>query len=155
MWELSREYAGAVGCLQNGWKPLICNDLQFLTRFGTCIALKYGVNFDRNPIDGNGSPLAAKLCTVILDRSEVQAMRHQLHELANVFTGVMIAGGLLSQFLEGGSLWPYASRICEGGERGCNLVRELRSQLLAACGELEAARGGSAIEAEQQDQGIL
>ena len=79
--------------------------------------------------------------------AEVQTMRHRLHELANVFTGVVIAGGLLSQYLEGGSLRQYAADICEGSERGCALVRELRSQLLAACGELEAAKDGSAGEA--------
>jgi hypothetical protein len=134
---------------------LLCNDLRFLTRYGTRIALEYGVNSEMNTNDGNGSPLAAKHCTVILDSSEVQAMRHRLHELANVFTGVMIAGGLLSQYLEGGSLRQYASDICEGSERGCILVRELRSQLLAACGEMEAAKGGSATEAAQEDQRSL
>jgi hypothetical protein len=107
-----------------------------------------------NPVDGNGSPLSAKHCAVILDSSEVLAMRHRLHELANVFTGVMIAGGLLSQYLEGGPLQQYASNVREGSERGCTLVRELRTQLLAAGGELEAAQGGSMAEVTQEDQGI-
>jgi hypothetical protein len=93
---------------------------------------------DRHGSTQAGSPQAGKHGAVILDSSEVQAMRHRLHELANVFTGVMIAAGLLSQYLEGGSLRQYAADICEGSERGCGLVRELRSQLLAACGELEA-----------------
>lgn len=83
---------------------------------------------------------------VILDGDGVRAMRHRLHELANVFTGVMIAGGLLSQNLEGGSLERYASNICEGSERGCALVRDIRSQLLAAQGEVEAAPDGNFIE---------
>jgi nitrogen-specific signal transduction histidine kinase len=94
---------------------------------------------EMNPVDGKGSPLKGKPSTVILDGSEVEAMRHRLHELANVFTGVMIASGLLSQYLESSSLRQYASDICEGSERGCTLVCELRSQLLAACGEMEAS----------------
>ena len=81
-------------------------------------------------------------------------MRHRLHELANVFTGVMIAGGLLSQYLEGGSLQHYAADICEGSERGCALVREIRSQLLAACGEVEAARTARS-NAAGIDSGII
>ena len=101
-----------------------------------------------------GSPQAAKHSAVVLDISEVQTMRHRLHELANVFTGVVIAAGLLSQYLDGGSLRQYAADICEGSERGCALVRELRSQLLAACGELEAAKGGDAGEAVPGDSKI-
>ncbi len=77
----------------------------------------------------------------VIDAAAIKAIRHNLHELANVFTGVMIAGGLLSQHLEKGSLHYYASNICEGSERGCALVREIRSQLLAACGEVEHSRG--------------
>jgi hypothetical protein len=134
---------------------LICNDLQFLTQFGTRIALESGVNSEMNTSDTNGSPQAAKPCAIMLDGSEVQAMRHRLHELANVLTGVIIAGSLLSKYLEGGSLGQYSSDICEGSERGCTLVRELRSQLLAACGELEAAKGGGAIQAAPGEQGIL
>jgi hypothetical protein len=83
--------------------------------------------------------------SVILDGDGVRIMRHRLHELANDFTGVMIAGGLLSQYLEGGSLQHYASDICEGSERGCALVRELRSQLLAARGEVKAAPKGNSV----------
>ena len=60
-----------------------------------------------------------------------------LHELANVLTGVTITGGLLSQHLEGGALEPYARQICEGSDRGCRLVRELRGLLLESCGELD------------------
>lgn len=82
---------------------------------------------------------------VILDGDGVRLMRRRLHELANAFTGVMIAGGLLSQYLEGGSLAHYASDICEGSERGCALVREIRSQLLEAQGQAEAAPNGNPI----------
>jgi len=101
------------------------------------------MNTEMNTTETGISPIAAQVGTVMMDSDSVQAMRHRLHELANVFTGVMIAGGLLSQYLEAGSLQHYATDICEGSERGCVLVRELRSQLLAACGELEAAPGGS------------
>lgn len=72
---------------------------------------------------------------ILLQRRTIQAMRQQLHELANVFTGVMIAGGLLSQHLAGGVLCGYAKDICESSERGCALVRQLRQQLMTACGE--------------------
>jgi nitrogen-specific signal transduction histidine kinase len=78
----------------------------------------------------SGTPVVTTSGSVILDSSDVQAMRHRLHELANVITGIMIAGGLLSQQLEPGSLQHYASNVSEGGERCCVLVRELRSQLL-------------------------
>jgi hypothetical protein len=97
-----------------------------------------------NLLDGHGTPAAGKHGAVVLDSSEVQTMRHRLHELANVFTGVVIGAGLLSQYLERESLRQYATDICEGSERGCALVRELRSQLLAACGELEAGKDGCA-----------
>ena len=72
-----------------------------------------------------------------LSGESVRSMRHGLHELANVFTGVMIAAGLLSEYLEGGSLQTYATDISEGSERGKVLVQELRNQLLAAYGEGE------------------
>ncbi len=74
----------------------------------------------------------------------------------------MISGGLLAQFLhpgkpesgvpaspgavsspEGKALWHYAAGVCEGCERGGALLRELRSQLMAACGEAEAGALGS------------
>ena len=82
----------------------------------------------------------------VLDGDEVRAIRRRLHELANAFTGVMIAGGLLSQYLEGGSLEHYVSDICEGSERGCRLVREIRSQLLAAQGLAEVAPKGTSVD---------
>jgi nitrogen-specific signal transduction histidine kinase len=106
-----------------------------------------------NAPESSVSPVTGKLSTVLLDVSEVQAMRHRLHELANVFTGVMIAAGLLSQYLAGGSLAAYASNICEGSERGCALVREIRSQLLAASGEAETAAGWPAIDSHAAGQG--
>jgi len=121
--------------------------LRFLTQFGTSIALEDGVNFEMDTAETGGTPGMGEQGTVLLDGAAMQAMRRRLHELANVFTGVMIAGGLLSQFLEGGPLRTYASDICEVSERGCALVREIRSQLLAASGELEAEQEPGAAEA--------
>jgi hypothetical protein len=46
-----------------------------------------------------------------LDRELMQAIRHCLHELANVFTGVMIAGDLLSLHLAQSPLEHYATEI--------------------------------------------
>jgi hypothetical protein len=106
------------------------------------------MNSEMNTTAMNG-PVLANLGAVILDGERVMAMRHCLHELANVFTGVMIGGGLLSQHLEGGSLQQYASDICESSQRGCVLVRELRTQLLAACGDVEAGGGGNSAVAVQ------
>jgi nitrogen-specific signal transduction histidine kinase len=107
-----------------------------------------------NISDGHVSTQAAKHSAVVLDGSEVLAMRHRLHELANVFTGVVIAAGLLSQYLEGASLRQYAADLCEGSERGCALVRELRSQLLEACGELDAVQDGGACGGAPEDPKI-
>jgi hypothetical protein len=76
-------------------------------------------------------------------------MRDRLHELANIFTGVLIAGGLLSQYLDAGPLRHYATDIAEGSERGSALIRELRSQLLAACGEEEVLLKGNADDSRQ------
>jgi len=111
------------------------------------------MNSEMNTNETSGSPAMEALQSVILETSEVQAMRHRLHELANVFTGVMIAAGLLSQFLDGGSLQHYAADICEGSDRGCTLVQEIRSQLLAASGEAETAAGWPAIDSHAAGQG--
>jgi hypothetical protein len=116
--------------------------LRFLTQFGTRIAFQNGVNSEMNT-SASASPVPGSMDGIILDGESVLAMRFRMHELANVFTGVMIAAGLISQYLEGGSLKPYAENICEGSERGSALVREIRSLLLAACGELESLPGGA------------
>lgn len=100
------------------------------------------MNSEMNP-GGAGDP-GANLGSVTLTQDGVRAMRRSLHELANVLTGVMIAGDLLSLHLAAGRLQPYAADICAGIERGCVLVRGLRSQLLSACGEAEASPGGTA-----------
>jgi len=97
-----------------------------------------------------GSPGAmANLGHVNLNTQGVQTMRHCLHELANVFTGVMIAGDLLSLHLAEGPLQHYAAEVCAGSERGCILVREIRGQLLAACGEAEVAPRGHGASSMQ------
>jgi hypothetical protein len=113
------------------------------------------MNSEVNPSDAGGSGAMANLVAsehakpdgihpdgVNLNREGVLAMRHSLHELANVFTGVMIAGDLLSLHLAEGPLQRYANEICSGSERGCGLVREIRGQLLAACGEVEPTLHG-------------
>lgn len=101
------------------------------------------MNSEGNTGKAGASGADVSLGSVSLTQDGVRAMRHNLHELANVFTGVMIAGDLLALRLAEGSLRPYAVDICTGSARGCALVRELRSQLLAACGETEASAGGS------------
>lgn len=101
------------------------------------------MNSEMNSSEAGGSGAMANLGRVTLSQDGVQVMRHHLHELANVFTGVMIAGDLLSLHLDAGPLQRYAAEICAGSERGCVLVRELRSQLLAASGEAEAPAGGN------------
>jgi hypothetical protein len=120
--------------------------LRFLIGFGKRIAFHNGVNSEMNQPNASSYPVMDDPDGVILGGDAVRSMRHRLHELANAFTGVMIAGGLLSQYLEGGRLAHYASDICEGSERGCALVREIRSQLLAARGEVEAAPNSNSIE---------
>jgi hypothetical protein len=128
-----------------GWylhNPFFFNHLRFLTQFGTRIAFQNGVNSEMNT-SASASPMPGSMDGIILNGESVQAMRFRMHELANVFTGVMIAAGLLSQYLEGGSLKPYAEGICEGSERGSALVREIRSLLLAACGESELLPEGA------------
>jgi hypothetical protein len=86
---------------------------------------------------------------VVLDGEGVRSIRHCLHELANVFTGVMIAGGLLEQSLEAGALRQYAVDITESSERGSNLVREIRNHLLGNCTEANAVSGGEVEEWKQ------
>jgi nitrogen-specific signal transduction histidine kinase len=93
---------------------------------------------------------------LVLDDSQLEAMRHLLHELANTLTGVMISGGLLSQYLEGHALVHYAAGVCEGCERGCNLVRELRGALVSACGEPDLAAPGEVAQAGRApDEGAV
>ena len=71
---------------------------------------------------------------IVLDGAQAAAMRRLMHELANVLTGVMISGGLLSQYVQEHALRQYAAGVCEGCERGCEVLRELRNSLYNACG---------------------
>ena len=102
-----------------------------------------GVNPEMDTDDARSPQQKAEVGTIVLDGSQVTAMRRLMHELSNVLTGVMISGGLLAQYLEGNALRHYAAGVCEGCERGGALLRELRSHLLAACGEPEAEGLGS------------
>lgn len=123
-----------------GGKSLSWRYLRFPTQFGTRIALRECVNSEMNTTEASNSPIPAGFSgSITMSNSAVLTMRHDLHELANVFTGVMIAAGLLKQFLEAGSLQRYASNICESSERGSELVREIRRQLLTSCGDREIA----------------
>jgi hypothetical protein len=110
----------------------------------TRIAFRNGMNSEMNIKKTSASPEMGSMGVFILDQGAAQAMRRSLHELANVFTGLMIAGGLLSQRPELESLQPYVTDLCDGSERGSVLVRELCSQLLAVCGEAGAAQPESA-----------
>jgi len=106
---------------------------------------------EMNTTEAAGSPVMVSLGSITMDAPRVLAIRQSLHELANILTGVLIAGGLLAQFLESGSLQQYASNVCESGERGSALVREIRSQLLASCGEREVGvKGNSAGGVQEQ-----
>ena len=68
---------------------------------------------------------------VSLGSEEVKHLRHLLHELANVLTGVMVTGGLLHQALKGDLRQRYTAEICTGGDRGALLVCEAREVLLS------------------------
>jgi hypothetical protein len=138
--------------LQLASKPLSCKHLRFLTRYGTRIAFRYGMNSEMNMKESSAPPAMEGLGVCILNEGAVRAMRHSLHELANVFTGLMITGGLLSQLPSVELPRHYLANLCEGSERGSALVRELRSQLLAACGEAEAMQPGQGLGAEQGRQ---
>jgi hypothetical protein len=127
--------------------------LRILSQFGNPIAIHFGMHTELNFLDRTaplqGTSLApAELRLELLEGGGLEAMRHRLHELANVLTGVIIAGGLLCNRLEGEELQRYAADICEGSQRGSALISELRSRLLAAWGELVRGRGTRAASLE-------
>lgn len=62
----------------------------------------------------------------IVDHGENMRLRHILHELSNLLTGVLVSGGLLRLALRGDRREQYAVELCEIGERGAALVREGR-----------------------------
>jgi len=127
---------------------LFINHLQFLSQFGTRLAFQNGVETE---MKANGAAPSDEPQGIWLSQQSVRQMRSHLHALANTLTGVMIAGGLLTQFLEGGSLAGYAADVCEASERGSQLVRELRGHLRAACGEAEVI-GAVPPKVEREDR---
>jgi len=90
-------------------------------------------------------PRPAALDGIVLDGEELAAMRRGLHELANVFTGMALAGGLLRERLQGTELRRYAADICADGERGRALIAELRRVLLYG-GFFRDGEAGAAVE---------
>ncbi len=71
-----------------------------------------------------------------MERDEREELRHIMHELSNLLTGMLVTGGLLRLALQGDRRERYAADVCEGGERGAVLVREARS-LLASPDEVQ------------------
>lgn len=59
-----------------------------------------------------------------------EQLRHVMHELSNLLTGIMVTGGLLQMSLQGDRRQHYAAEICEGSERSASLVREARAMLI-------------------------
>jgi hypothetical protein len=106
------------------------NALISLICFGTSFALQIDVNQESqtqvNALYGEAMGYAA----VQLGVEDVKRIRHVLHELANVFTGMMVTGGLLHQALKGDLRQRYTGEICTGGDRGAELVREAREVLM-------------------------
>lgn len=125
-----------------------------------------GVSSEMDSDDARSLPDEGEAGAVVLDGAQVAAMRRLMHELSNVLTGVMISGGLLAEYLhpgkptvgypagsEGKALWHYATGVCAGCERGCLLLRELRSQLLAACGEADGGVFGTSSGGQEPKPG--
>ncbi|HUO59445.1 MAG TPA: hypothetical protein VMU24_02180 [Candidatus Acidoferrales bacterium] len=75
-----------------------------------------------------GAP--ATLHPIVLEVERVREMRAVLHELANVFTGILVAGGVLAQKLQGTDFADRAASLCDLGERGAELSRRTRALLL-------------------------
>jgi hypothetical protein len=80
-----------------------------------------------------------RLADVVITRAQIEAMRQMLHELANIITGVMLASGLLSEYLQHTPAANSASALYGDCERGRRLVWELRNVLLGAREELQSA----------------
>lgn len=99
----------------------------------------------RAEADGGNLPAvgSGQVPGVLLSADAVREMRHDLHELANVLTGVMMSGGLLAQQLGPSPLNHYTTDICECSERCSALVRDIRGHLLEACGEALPPTGES------------
>jgi hypothetical protein len=112
-------------------KWLYLNRLNSLIRFGTRLALHKHVNHEHRDSVNEALSEAGKYAAVELGEDEVKLLRHLLHEMANVFTGILVTGGLLHQALKGDLRQRYTGEVCAGGERGADLVRQARQVLLA------------------------
>jgi hypothetical protein len=64
-----------------------------------------------------------------LTEVEIRQLRRMLHDLSSVFTGILVSGGLLNMALEGDKRQRYSEEICEGAERGADMVRHARALL--------------------------
>lgn len=125
---------GIDGCRWNGAalrKSLRFNRLNSLTRFGPLLAIRIHVNHELESMESDAVGRAEKYSAVELGTEDVRRLRHLLHEMANVFTGVLVSGGLLQQALRGDRRQRYCDEICSSGDRGAVLVREARQILLA------------------------
>jgi hypothetical protein len=69
---------------------------------------------------------------ILLEIERVAEMRSMFHELANVFTGILITSGLLAEKLAESEDEKFANALLDLGERGSGLVREARALLLGA-----------------------
>ena len=98
------------------------------------LLLEMGMSSEMDKSDARRLSEEAQAGGLVLDGAQAAAMRRLMHELSNVLTGVMISGGLLAQYVQENALRQYAAGVCEGCERGCEVLRELRSRLSNACG---------------------
>jgi len=69
-------------------------------------------------------------------------LRRTLHELANLFTAILITSGLLKMAgCDAERLNRYSVELLESGERGAVLVREARSMLMPPEERVEGRTG--------------
>jgi hypothetical protein len=106
--------------------------LILLICFGTTLALHIPVKQESETQVSALFEEASRYAAVQLGVEEVRHLRHVLHELANVLTGMMVTGGLLHQALKGDLRQRYTGEICTGGDRGAELVREAREVLMGS-----------------------
>lgn len=106
------------------------------------LLLALGMNANAGADQGRSRQAGSEPDSVVFNAGHVTAMRRTLHELANILTGVMISGGLLMEMLQEDKLRQHARGLCENGERGRQLVWELRGHLLTVA-EAGEESGGS------------
>ncbi len=111
----------------------VLKHLSSLINFGSLRATYICVTDDRERVMKavTASPEEPKYSPITLSETEVRHLRHLLHELANLFTGFLVTGGLLHHALSGDPRQRYSNDLCEGGERGAALVREARDVVTA------------------------